>query len=103
MSKRRHFSGQDKVKILREHLEEGKQVSEVCEKYDIHPNLFYKWKKDFFESAASYFEKHGSNGTKSAETKRLKALEAKVSSQHMVISEITAENIELRKKYFGGV
>jgi len=103
MSKRRRFRGQEKVMILREHLEEGKQVSEICEKYDLHPNLFYRCKKDFFDSAANYFEKHGSNGTKSAEIKKLKELEAKVSSQHMVISEITAENIELRKKYFGGV
>lgn len=60
MSKRRRFSGQEKVRILREHLEEGKQVSEICEKYELHLNLFYRWKKDFFESAANYFEKHGS-------------------------------------------
>lgn len=49
MSKqRKNFNGQEKVKILRGYFEEGKQVSEICEKYDLHPNLFHKWKKEFF-------------------------------------------------------
>ena len=102
MSKeRRNFSGQEKVKILREYFEEGKPVSEICEKYDIHPNLFHKWKKEFFENAAHYFDK--ANGKQSTEEKKIKSLEVKITNQNMVISEITAENIALRKKYFGGV
>lgn len=54
--KRRHHSPEDKVKILRLHLLEGKPISAVCEEHGIHPTLFYQWcsqspktlKKDVF-------------------------------------------------------
>ena len=34
---RRHYSPEQKVAILREHLIEQVPVSEVCEKHQIHP------------------------------------------------------------------
>ena len=42
MSKeRRNISPEDKVKILREHLIDKKPISEVCQKHEIQPTLFY--------------------------------------------------------------
>lgn len=37
--KRRHFSAEQKLTILREHLLEGTPVSEVCDKHDVRPAL----------------------------------------------------------------
>ena len=36
---RRFFSPEQKVSILREHLVEGKAVSDLCEKHRIHPTV----------------------------------------------------------------
>jgi hypothetical protein len=44
---RRQHSPEDKVRILRLHLLEGKPVSEICEAEGIHPTLFYQWQKTF--------------------------------------------------------
>ena len=52
---RRNHSGEEKVKILRLHLLEHKPVSELCEEHGIHPTLFYKWQKEFFENGAAVF------------------------------------------------
>ena len=53
MSKeRRQFSPQDKVKILREHLVDRRPISEICEKHQIQPTMFYNWQKTFFENGA---------------------------------------------------
>ena len=41
--RRRHYSPEQKVAILREHLIEQLPVSELCEKHQIHPTLFYHW------------------------------------------------------------
>jgi transposase len=41
--RRRHYSPEQKVAILREHLIEQVPVSELCEKHQIHPTLFYHW------------------------------------------------------------
>ena len=45
---RRHYSPEQKVAILREHLIEQVAVSELCEKYQIHPTMFYQWQKTNF-------------------------------------------------------
>ena len=42
-SQRKKYPPEKKVEILREHLKNKMSVSEVCEKYGIHPNMFYKW------------------------------------------------------------
>ena len=70
---RRHFSGQDKVKILRMHLLEGKPVSELCDEHKLTPSLFYQWQKAFFENGARAFE---APGTGRAEGRLEKEMEA---------------------------
>jgi transposase-like protein len=51
----RRFEPADKIKILREHLLDGRPLSEVCEKYSIAPPQFYQWQKAFFENGAAAF------------------------------------------------
>jgi transposase len=38
---RKQYSAQEKVAILREHLLEGKPVSEVCQRHQLQPTVFY--------------------------------------------------------------
>jgi transposase-like protein len=54
---RRFFSPEQKVGILREHLVEGKPVSDLCEKHRIHPTIFYQWQRQFFENGTAAFER----------------------------------------------
>jgi len=54
---RRHFSPEDKMKMLRLHLLEKVPISEVCEKHQIIPTQFYQWQKTFFENGAAAFAK----------------------------------------------
>ena len=49
MGKRKRYTAEEKVKILRELLEEGKQISQVAEKYGLSPNNIFKWRKQLFE------------------------------------------------------
>ncbi|WP_459878466.1 hypothetical protein [Desulfothermus naphthae] len=30
-------------------------VSNVCDEYNIHPTLFYRWQKEFFEKRSMVF------------------------------------------------
>ena len=48
MIKRVTYTAEGKVKILREHLENQVSISELSERYRIHPNMIYKWKKELF-------------------------------------------------------
>ena len=53
---RKNFTPQEKVSILRRHLIDKAQVSDLCEEYHFHPSLFYRWLKQFFDNGAATFE-----------------------------------------------
>ena len=96
-NERRHFSGEEKVKILRLHLLEGKAVSELCEQYKINPSLFYQWQRGFFENGARAFEGSGPARSESKLEKQVEALEARLQRKHEVLSELMEEHIRLKK------
>ena len=101
MKPRRRFTAEQKVRILREHLDNQVKISELAEKYKIHPSVIRKWKKELFEAALDIFSgKHKNNRAKNSKEAEL---EKKVASMQEVITEITTENLQLRKKYFGAI
>lgn len=54
---RRHFSPQQKVAIVKEHLVDGVPISDLCDRYRIQPTQFYLWQKQFFENWAAAYER----------------------------------------------
>ena len=49
---REHFSAEQKMAILYRHLLEQVLVSDLCDEQSIHPTLFYRWQKQWFENGA---------------------------------------------------
>lgn len=47
---RRSFSSEEKIKIVVEGIRGEDSVASICRKYSIHPNLYFKWSKDFMEA-----------------------------------------------------
>lgn len=100
MGKRRRFTPEKKVELLREHLKNGISLSEICEEYGIHPNVFYRWEKQFFEGGIETFtSKKGSRDGVPAE----QALRGKIKRLQEVISWLSEENIKLKKKENGEI
>jgi transposase-like protein len=95
---RRHFSPEDKMKILRLHLLEGVAISEVCEKHQIIPTQFYQWQKTFFENGAAAFAKTAGSRVSSQAEQKVARLEEKLQRKDEVIAEIMAEHILLKKE-----
>lgn len=98
-NEKRKFSSEFKVKVLREHLENQVPVGKICEKHNIHPNLFYKWKKELFEGALDTFSK---NNTSKKDDMKISKLEEKLQEKDSIISEIVEDNLRLKKKLNGG-
>jgi transposase-like protein len=94
---RRHFSGEEKVKILRMHLLENRAVSELCEQHKINPSLFYQWQRTFFENGARAFEGPGNARSETKWEKQVEALESRLQRKHEVLSELMEEHIRLKK------
>ena len=50
MRKKRHnYSPEEKVIILKRHLVGRETVSDLCDEYQLQPNILYGWQKQFFE------------------------------------------------------
>ena len=95
---RRQFSAEEKVKILRLHLLEGKAVSSLCEEHGIQPSLFYNWQKQFFENGTRAFSGGTPDRAESKLHKQIEHLEQRLARKHEVLSELMEEHIQLKKE-----
>ena len=99
---RRTFTPQEKVSISREHLVERQAVSDLCEKHGMHPNVFYKWQKQFFENGKAAFEPDGQSGDRQLRARTV-ALEDKLRKKDEVISELLEDHVRLKKNSWGNL
>ncbi len=95
MARKRRFSAEKKIEILREYLENQVSIADLSTKYDISPTQVYQWKKQLFEGALTTFtpQKKG----EAAADRKVKQLEQTLRDRDSVISEIITENILLKK------
>ena len=96
---RRRFEAAEKVKIIREHLLDGKPLSEVCEKHGIAPTQFYQWQKTFFENGTAAFEPKKAAVREYELENKLKQLDKKLVKKDEVIAELVEHNISLKKSH----
>jgi transposase len=96
---RRHFSGLDKVAILRRHLLEQTPVSTLCDEFGIAPTLFYRWQKEFFENGHAVFDTDRNlKAVEDAQQRKILHLEAKLQRKNEVIAELMEEHTQLKKE-----
>lgn len=53
---RRKFSSTFKAKVAIEALKERETLAELCKRYELHPNLISKWKRELIDNSAKLFE-----------------------------------------------
>ena len=94
--KRKQYTAQEKVAILKRHLVDNIAVSDLCDEHDLHPNVFYRWQGQFFKGGSAAFAQESSH-----ELGRLKrkvaALEERLSRKDAVLAEITEEYVRCKK------
>jgi transposase len=101
MKKKKNYSSEEKTIILREHLEKDMPVSELAEKYDIHPNMLYHWKKQLFEQAPEILARSKAKfeeRQKTSQEQRIAELEALLSKRESLISELAEEIVVLSSR-----
>jgi transposase len=98
MSKREHrrYTAEQKIEILREAEQPNVTVSEVCRRHSLAPSVFYRWRAVSQTGSASALKQDAKRvpGKNDLEARR----EAELVRLRAVIAEITAENLELKKK-----
>src|SRR5262249_2884722 len=97
---RRHFTAQEKVAALRLHLLENKPVSDLCDQLGIHPPLFYRWQKEFFENGHAAFDHPGKRrkAEEDAKERTIAALRDKLQRKNEVLAELLEDHVQLKKE-----
>jgi transposase len=96
---RRHFTGAEKVAILKRHLVDKVPISDLCDELGLYPNQVYGWLKELFENGHLAFD----NGRKSkavedAKDHKIEQLQAKLQRKDSVLAELMEEHTLLKKE-----
>jgi transposase len=96
----RRFTAEEKRTILAEAEQPGVTVTAVCRKHRIAATQFYRWRAVAEQGAQAALRSEGrgrgKGGKEEAEAARL---QAEIDRLRAVVSEITAENLELKKGF----
>ena len=97
MKKRKQYTGEEKIAILRKHLLEGIAVSDVCDEQGLQPTVFYRWQKQLFEGGAVVFRRPNDTETKKLR-RQVEQLEEKLGKKNEVLGELMEEYVDLKKE-----
>ena len=70
---RRHFSAEEKIRIVLEGLRGEDSIAELCRKEGIAQNLYYRWSKEFLEAGKKRLAGDTAREATSDEVKNLRA------------------------------
>jgi transposase len=91
---RRHFSAEDKIRVVLEGLRGEDSIAELCRREGIVQNLYYRWSKDFLEAGKKRLAGDTARAATSDEVQELRR-EAKALKE--AVADLTLENRVLKK------
>ena len=98
--KQKQYQPAEKVSIIREHLVDKTAVSDLCDKYSIHPSVYYRWQKQFFEGGEKAFATNSEATVRHLE-EEIARLENKLTRKDKVLGEVMEEYVTLKKSVGG--
>jgi transposase len=91
---RRHFSAEDKIRIVLDGLRGEDSIAELCRKEGIAQSLYYTWSKEFMEAGK---RRLAGDTARAATGDEVKDLRREASALKEVVADLTLENRLLKK------
>ena len=91
---RRHFSAEDKIRIVLDGLRGEDSIAELCRKEGIAQSLYYTWSKEFMEAGK---RRLAGDTARAASTDDVKGLRQEAAALKEVVADLMLENRLLKK------
>ena len=91
---RRHFSAEDKIRIVLDGLRGEDSIAELCRKEGIAQSLYYTWSKEFMEAGK---RRLAGDTARAASSDEVKDLRREASALKECVADLTLENRLLKK------
>ena len=95
---RRHYSAEEKIRIVLEGLRGEDSIAELCRREGIAQSLYYKWSKDFMEAGK---KRLAGDIVRQANTSEVTDLRREARDLKEVVAEQTLELRLLKKSMIG--
>jgi transposase len=95
---RRHYSAEDKIRIVLEGLRGEDSIAELCRKEGINSNVYYRWSKEFLEAGK---KRLAGDTVREATSDEVKNLRSEASALKEALAESVLENRLLKKSMLG--
>ena len=70
---RRHYSAEEKIRIVLEGLRGENSIAELCRREGINSNIYYRWSKEFLEAGKKRLSGDTAREATSDEVKQLRS------------------------------
>ena len=91
---RRHFSAEDKIRIVLEGMRGDDSIAELCRKEGIAQSLYYTWSKEFMEAGK---RRLAGDTARAATSDEVKVLRREARDLKECVADLTLENRLLKK------
>lgn len=95
---RRKFNSEEKIRIVLDGLKGEASIAELCRREGIHPQMYYKWSKEFLEAGKKRLSGDTAREATSGEVVELRR---ENDDLKQVVAELTLKNRVLKKSLTG--
>jgi transposase len=95
---RKHYSAEEKIRIVLEGLRGEDSIAELCRREGIPPNVYYRWSKDFLEAGK---KRLAGDTAREATSDEVRGLRREAAALKEVVADLTLENRLLKKSMRG--
>ena len=95
---RKHYSAEEKIRIVLEGLRGEDSIAELCRREGIPPNVYYRWSKEFLEAGK---KRLAGDTAREATSDEVRGLRREAAALKEVVADLTLENRLLKKSMTG--
>ena len=91
---RKHYSAEEKIRIVLEGLQGEVSVAEICRREGLNTNIYYRWSKEFLEAGK---KRLNGDTLREATAPEVQSIKSENEALKQLVAQLSLENRVLKK------